>query len=103
MWEKARSQLAEELRRAGIRLKGKGEHPIRPRREDNCPSKERNSRGTNQEDKPKIKKKGQRLIKQAQVSSVLCYSISSVESRIKPDWVPSPTSQRLTASLGTHL
>lgn len=80
-----------------------GEHPIRPRREDNCLSKERNSRGTNQEDKPKIRKKGQRLIKQAQVSSVLCYYINSVESRIRSVWVPSPASQRLTASLGTHL
>lgn len=71
----------------------KGEHPVRPRREENCLSKERSSRGTNQENKPKIRKKAQRLIKQAQVSSVLCYSISSVESRIKSDWVPFPTRQ----------
>lgn len=63
-WEKARSQLAEKFRRrVGMRLHR--EHPRRPRREkQDCLSNERSSRGTNQDDKPKIGKTGQRLTKQ---------------------------------------
>ena len=70
-WEKARSQLAEKFRRkAGIRQRR--EHPKRPRREKKgCLSNEQSSRGTNQDDRPKIGKTRQRLTKQAQLSSVL--------------------------------
>ena len=95
-WEKARSQLAEKFRkRVGPRLRR--EHPRRPRREkEDCLSNERSSRGTNQDDKPKIGKTGQKLTKQAQLSSVLWYCINSVQSGIKPSWVLSSPQSAFT-------
>lgn len=89
-WEMARTQLAEKFRRrTGMRQHR--EHPRRPRREkEGCLSNKQSSRGTNQDDRPKIGKTRQRLTKQAQLSSVLWYCIISIQSRIKPSWVLSP-------------
>lgn len=80
------------------------EHPRRPRREkQDCLSNEGSSRGTNQDNKPKIQKTGQRLTKHAQLSSVLWHRINSVQSRIKSNWVLFPPSQLLPTPPGTHL
>lgn len=70
-WEKAQTELDEKFRsRAGMRQHR--EHLRRPRREEKgCLNNKQSSRGTNQDDRPKIGKTRQRLTKQAQLSSVL--------------------------------
>lgn len=68
------------------------EHPRRPRREkEGCLSNEQSSRGTNQDDRPKIGKKRQRLTKQAQLSSVLWYCIIQFKAGLNQVGSFSPT------------
>lgn len=51
------------------------EHLKRPEKKTN----EENSRGANQDDKPEVRKKAQRLTKQAQLCFVLLYCINTAK------------------------